>query len=156
MEQLTPLATSDVLPPAIDVPSPLDMRHARQRLRELSDQELISLSETASRFEAAAARQALRSRGYSDAMLGMTKEIRQLPAMERRQALDRVDLLPPTDARRLLRWFVTDDDADVRLHALTLLATSGDPQLSEIAHRRAIDDADPRVAELAAKLLQQR
>jgi hypothetical protein len=89
-------------------------------------------------------------------MLGMTREIRRLPTRERKQALDRVDLLPPSDARRLLRWFVTDEDADVRLHALTLLATAGDPQLAEIARRRAIDDADPRVAELAAKLLQQR
>lgn len=152
----TPTAIWDSSAPAVDVPSPVDMRHAKQRLRELSDQELINLSETASRFEAAAARQALRGRGYSDAMLGMTREIRRLPTRERKQALDRVDLLPPSDARRLLRWFVTDEDADVRLHALTLLATAGDPQLVEIARRRAIDDADPRVAALAAKLLQQR
>ena len=148
-----PPATLDASASAVDVPSPLDMRHAKQRLRELPDQELITLSDTAPRYEAAAARQALRSRGYTEAMLGMTSEIRRLPASERRQVLDRVDMLPPSDARRLLRWFVADEDAEVRLHALTLLATSGDPQLSEIARRRVIEDADPRVAELANKLL---
>jgi hypothetical protein len=152
-ERPIPPAPLDGWASAVDVPSPLDMRHAKQRLRGLTDQELIVLSDTASRFEAAAARQALRRRGYSDAMLGMTREIRRLPASERRQALDRADMLPPSDARRLLRWFVTDEDAEVRLHALTLLATSGDPQLSEIARRRAIDDDDPRVADLANKLL---
>jgi hypothetical protein len=53
-----------------------------------------------------------------------------------------------------LRWFVADEDAEVRLQALTLLATTGDPQLAEIARERAVDDADPRVAEFATKLLQ--
>jgi hypothetical protein len=51
------------LSPPVEVPSPLDQRHARQRLRGLSDQQLIAMSETASRFEAAAARQLLKGRG---------------------------------------------------------------------------------------------
>jgi hypothetical protein len=138
----------------LDVPSPLEMRHARQRLRELSAQDLIMLADTATKFEAAAARDALRLRGYSEAMLRLTRELRQLPAIERRQALERAAGLPASDAQRLLRWFVADEDAEVRLQALTLLATSGDPKLAEIARERAVEDADPRVAELAARLMQ--
>jgi hypothetical protein len=142
--------------PGVDVPSPLDMRHARQRLRELSDQELIRLADSSSKFEGAAAREALRSRGYSEELLRLTRELRLLPAAERRQALERGAGLPAADARRLLRWFVADEDAEVRLQALTLLATTGDPRLAEIARERAVEDADPRVAELAAKLMELR
>ncbi len=141
------------LSPPIDVPSPLDQRHAKQRLRGLSDQQLIAMSETASRFEAAAARQLLKGRGYSEDLLRITRELQQLPAAERRESLDRAGTLPAAEARRLLRWFVTDADAEVRLHALTLLATTGDPHLAEIARERAVEDADPRVADLAAKLM---
>jgi hypothetical protein len=139
--------------PPIDVPSPLDQRHAKHRLRGLSDQQLIAMSETASRFETAAARQLLKSRGYSEELLRITRELQQLPAAERRESLDRAGTLPAAEARRLLRWFVTDADAEVRLHALTLLATTGDPHLAEIARERAVEDADPRVADLAAKLM---
>jgi hypothetical protein len=143
------------LAPPIDVPSPLDQRHAKQRLRGLSDQQLIAMSETASRFEATAARQLLRGRGYSEDLLRITRELQQLPAAERRESLDRAGTLPAAEARRLLRWFVTDADAEVRLHALTLLATTGDPHLAEIARERAVEDADPRVADLATKLMKQ-
>jgi hypothetical protein len=121
----------------------------------LSDQQLIAMSETASRFEASAALQLLRVRGYSEDLLRITRELQQLPAAERRESLDRAGTLPAAEARRLLRWFVTDADAEVRLHALTLLATTGDPHLAEIARERAVEDADPRVADLATKLMKQ-
>ncbi|HEX6963657.1 MAG TPA: hypothetical protein VF175_17455, partial [Lacipirellula sp.] len=151
-----PNASAPVTAAPIDVPSPLEMRHNERRLRELSDRELMTLAETASRFEAAAVRQVLRRRGYSDELLELTQRLQAMPPRERRQALERAAALPAADARRLLRWFVADEDADVRLHALTLLATTGDPQLSEIARRRAVEDADPRVAELATELLNTR
>jgi hypothetical protein len=137
----------------VEVPSPLDMRHSKQRLRAMSDQELVASCQTAPRFEAAAARRALRSRGYSDELLELTRQLQQLPAAERKASLERAASLPAAETRRLLRWFVADEDAEVRLHALTMLATTGDPELAEIARQRAIEDADPRVAELATKLL---
>jgi hypothetical protein len=70
---------------------------------------------------------------------------------------DRVSKLPPAQARTLLRSLVVDptEDAETRLEALTLLATSGDPQLAEIARTRALEDADPRVADLALRILRQ-
>jgi hypothetical protein len=70
--------------------------------------------------------------------------------------LERAAQLPPTDARKVLRWFVADEDAEVRLQALTILATTGDPQLAELARERAVEDADPRVAAFASELLRTR
>jgi hypothetical protein len=112
--------------------------------------------ETASRYDAAAMRKILAGRGYSDEMLTLTSELRKLPAPQRLDAIERAATLPTSDARLLLRWFLADDDAEVRLQALTTLATSGDPKMAEIARRCAVEDADPRVADLASKLLKQR
>jgi hypothetical protein len=142
--------------PMTDVPSPLDMRHSLQEYRRLSDRQLMAQLETASRFEAAAMRKILAGRGYSDEMLTLTRELRKLPAPQRLDAIERAATLPTSDARLLLRWFLADDDAEVRLQALTTLATSGDPKMAEIARRCAVEDADPRVADLASKLLKQR
>ena len=72
-----------------------------------------------------------------------------------RDLADRVSELPPAQARALLHVLIADstEDAETRLQALTLLATSGDPQLAAIARQRALEDADPRVAELATRIL---
>jgi hypothetical protein len=152
-----PLAEkSPTTSPVTDVPSPLDMRHSLQEYRRLSDRQLMAQLEAASRFEAAAMRKILAGRGYSDEMLTLTRELGKLPAPERLEAIERAATLPTSDARLLLRWFLADDDAEVRLQALTTLATSGDPKMAEIARRCAVEDADPRVADLASKLLKQR
>jgi len=140
----------------IDVPSPQDMRHLTRKLREMGERELLARVAAAPKFEAMAARRILRERGYTDAIVEMTRQLEQLSAAERREALDRAASLPAAEARRLLRWFVADEDAEVRLLALTMLATTGDPQLQEIARRRAVEDADPRVAELATELMKRK
>jgi hypothetical protein len=143
-------------PAVIEVPSPLDMRRLRQQLRPHSDLQLMMLVESGPRFEAAAAQEILRTRGYSPELLQVTRGLRQLPAQERLDALDRAATLPAAEGRKLLRWFLSDADAEVRLRALSMLATTRDPQLAELARQRAVDDTDPRVAELATKLLQSR
>jgi hypothetical protein len=142
--------------PMVDVPSPLDLRHNLQEYRQLSDRQLMAELETAPRFEAAAMRKILADRGYTEQMLTLTRELQRLPASQRLEAIERAATLPTSEALLLLRWFLADDDADVRMQALTTLATSGDPKMAEIARRCAVEDADPRVAELASKLLKQR
>jgi hypothetical protein len=147
---------SDLPPPAVvDIPSPPEMHLLTRELRQLTDRELMSRLDSAPRFEAAAARRVLVGRGYSERVLDAAGEIGRLPAPQRLEALERASALPPAEARLLLRWFVADEDAEVRLQALGLLGTAGDPKLIEIARQRAVEDADPRVAELATKLMRQ-
>jgi hypothetical protein len=144
-------------PPAIvDVPSPQELRRLTQALRELSDRDLAARAEASDKYEALASRRLLRHRGYSESLIEFTRRLERMPAAERRAAIGRAASLPAAEVRRLLRWFVADADAEVRLQALTLLATTGDPKLPEIARRRAAEDDDPRVAELATKLMKQR
>ena len=75
--------------------------------------------------------------------------------LQRRQLVRQLSDLPASATRRWLRWLLQDVDAEVRLQALTAFATTGDPQLLNIATDIATNDRDPRVAELASKILQQ-
>lgn len=148
----SPLATGRV----IDVPSPQDVRLQARAMRELSNRALVAKADESAATEASAAKKALRDRGFSDGVLELTRQLEALPPPERRESLQRASQLPPSDARKVLRWFVADEDADVRLQALTILATTGDPKLAELARERAVEDADPRVAAFASELLRTR
>lgn len=149
-------ASAPLAGPVIDVPSPQDARLNARAMRELSDRALATRADAGTSAEAAAARQTLRKRGFSEGVLELTRQLESMPPRERRGALERAAQLPPTDARKVLRWFVADEDAEVRLQALTILATTGDPQLAELARERAVEDADPRVAAFASELLRTR
>ena len=148
-------ALADDAGAVVDVPGPDEMRRTFRRLRELSDRELLSRLSQATLYEGHAIREVLRQRGISEELLQLISDLEQGPATERRAALGRIGLLPSSSSRRLLRWFVADQDVEVRLEALSLLATSGDPRLPEIARQRAIEETDPRVAELAQRILRE-
>ena len=64
------------------------------------------------------------------------------------------DLLaqPGVDARPWLVLLSDDEEADVRLAAVTVMATSNDPQLIEQAWQVVLHDRDPRIANLAPRL----
>ena len=140
----------------IDVPSPQEVRLQARAMRGLSSRALAMRVDETGPAEAAGAKKALRDRGITDDVLELTRHLESLPPVERREALQRASQLPPADARKVLRWFVTDADADVRLQALTILATTGDPKLGELARERAVEDADPRVAAFASELMRTR
>jgi hypothetical protein len=60
------------------------------------------------------------------------------------------------DARPWLTVLADDEDADVRLVAVTIMATSNDAELIEKAWQVAIRDRDPRIAGLAERLRERR
>jgi hypothetical protein len=64
--------------------------------------------------------------------------------------------LPDTGAKGWLLFFAHDADAEVRLAAVTVMATSHDAELLEAAWQAALHDRDPRVAGLADRLRQRR
>ncbi len=139
----------------VDVPSPLEARRLLRRYRQMSDRELTTRLVAASGYDALAIQQVLRERKLPASAVrpAPTSGAQRLDA--ERLLFERVGKLPAAAARKLLRQLVADETeaADIRLEALTLLATSGDPQLAEIARRRALEDADPRVADLATQIL---
>lgn len=75
-----------------------------------------------------------------------------LSAADRIQLVDRVLATPGANAKAWLMMLADDADADVRLAAVTVMATSRDPELIEKAWQTAIHDRDPRVARLSERL----
>ncbi|MEQ8210761.1 MAG: hypothetical protein RH917_13110 [Lacipirellulaceae bacterium] len=140
---------------AISVPSP---EEARQLLRELSgrsSRDLLLELEKANRYRAAILREALRSKGYSDAEVTLFRRISSPKVADRRRLLELAPNLPADSARRLLVALTEDADADIRLAALTAFATTGDPRIRQIAQQRVRVDADDRVAKLASRILRE-
>ncbi len=90
-----------------------------------------------------------------DAELEMVARTRSPDVATRLQLVEEVSALPAASARRLLRMLLSDDSGEVRFRALTILATTNDPRLAELARAIAVRDEDPRVAELASRLLRQ-
>ncbi|QDT72932.1 HEAT repeat domain-containing protein [Lacipirellula limnantheis] len=152
----SPPASATNVGPVIDVPSPQEVRLSARALRDFTDRSLVTKAAEGVGAEAIAARQALRERGFVDGVLEFIEQVESLAPPARRGAIERAAQLPPADARQVLRWFVADEDAEVRLQALTILATTGDPKLAELARERAVEDVDPRVAEFASKLIRSR
>jgi hypothetical protein len=156
-EQPRPRPLPAPKPEVVDVPPPQQLRLMLRKYRQLSDGELARELAMSSGFNARTIQQVLRERNLPTAVGPATSPSRDLESDVERRILEQVSRLTPARGRQLLRDLATDaaEDAEVRLQALALLATSGDPMLATIARERAISDADSRVAELATRIIRE-
>jgi len=105
---------------------------------------------------AAAARAELVRRKFSAVHLDLARRLFD-PDPEVRKELAR--MLPGVagvDAVPWLLWLGRDQDAEVRLVAITLVATTGDPALLAEIEKMAQEDPDPRIQQRAERISQQR
>lgn len=113
----------------------------------------IELAQLLKRPDMAVAAEAeLAQRGFTGMYLEVVQRLTDPdPAIRRRwtAALPGVSGL---DARPWLLWLCRDDDADVRLTAITLLATTADPDVLREIKQLSQSDPDPRIQKLAQKL----
>ena len=140
----------------VDVPTPEAMAAKREHFGSLTLRELFQQLPHAHGFEAATIRDVARMHGITEAELRLAPMLASPDVKQRLQLLDRVVQMPAASSRRWLRWLLEDPAAEVRLQALTMMATTGDPQLLDLAQKRATEDTDPQVAKLAAKILESR
>lgn len=160
-EGLSELAPAQPLPAptdssqAIEVPTPRQMQRMLASFRQRASDELAAQQLTAARFERLAIQQVLREREAAK-VLSAARNIEVRSHAEAQGVLAKISDLPPEEARATLRALVVDPNPEVRLEALGVLATSSDPRATEIFRRRVIEDSDPRVAELAEKILKSR
>jgi hypothetical protein len=143
----------------VDLPPPQRQRSMLRRYKLMAERELAAALESAGPREMQLIEQVLSERRAATTARGplpTSATPRQIDGEQ--NVADRVSKLPAAEARRLLRGLAADatSDAETRLQALTLLATSGDPELAAIARQRALEDSDPRVADLAMKILRER
>ncbi|MEM8946163.1 MAG: hypothetical protein AAGD11_13395 [Planctomycetota bacterium] len=136
-----------------DIPTPREMELLATRLRRLSDETLFWKLEEAPRFRAGTILSVLNERGFEPAEIELRLQIMRVGSGERLRLVDDVAQLPALSASRTLRWLLEDESGDVRLRALTALATTQSATLDKIARDLATNDEDPRVAKLASQLL---
>ena len=135
------------------VPTPQQMEQRLKALRKRPTDLLVQKLPYADKFMAGTIRLVLVERGMSEQEIELARRLADADVNVRMQLVAQIARLPATSARRLLRLMVEDSNAEIRFRSLTTLATTGDPQLAEIAREIAARDDDPRVAELATELM---
>ncbi len=139
----------------VDVPAPREMAVRAAALRQLSSQTLLQHLGKADFYETGIIRSLLLGRGFAEGELALRQQLVSSEVADRLRLVDKVSQLPAAKARSILRWLLGDKSGDVRLRALTALATTNSPDLSKLARELAANDEDPRVAKLASRLLRQ-
>ncbi len=139
----------------VDVPTPQEMEQRQKTLRKLPSKILITQLSKADHYDAGSIRVVLRQRGFVEAEWALAKMFSSPHVEDRNQLVEAVSTLPAGNARRWLRWLLEDTAAEVRLRALTALATTNDPQLFRLAREMAIADQDARVSKLASRIMRQ-
>jgi hypothetical protein len=102
------------------------------------------------------ARQELQRRGFTEVHLELAKQMFDPDAEVRKQLARMLPQLRSVNSTPWLVWLCRDGDADVRLLAVTLLATSNDPTVLAQVERVARLDGDPRIQEQAQRMARYR
>jgi hypothetical protein len=146
---------------AIDVPTPVAVGGAETAstdsdldasLSSLATRSLLARWLAADATSALELERELARRGFGRLPAELVEQLLS-PDVEARRSLV-ADLLaqPGVDARPWLVLLAGDEAAEVRLSAVSVMATSNDPQLIEEAWQVVLHDRDPRIANLAPRL----
>jgi hypothetical protein len=112
---------------------------------------MYALQDSREQVRAAAHAELLR-RGFSEVEVAVARRLTDPDPAERLALVGHLPQIAGIDPEPWLLWLCRDEDADVRLAALTLIATTGSRQLLRAVEPIARQDRDPRVAELAGRL----
>jgi hypothetical protein len=98
----------------------------------------------------------LMRRGFTRRRVELAARLFDTKAEVRLQAARRLPSEPGIDAAEWLLWLVDDPATEVRLTAITLLATTADRTLLGHVEQIARSDSDPRIRRIAERLSPQR
>jgi len=102
----------------------------------------------------AKARTELTQRGFTDFHLKFARRLFDPDPAVRREVAQMLPSLPGMDSAPWLLYLCRDDDPDVRLTAVSLIVTTGNPALIERAEAIARADSDPRMQNQAEQIAQ--
>lgn len=94
----------------------------------------------------------LTRRGFQPVHLELARWLFDPDPRAREQLARLLPRLQSVDAIPWLLWLARDANAEVRLVAITLLATTGDPGILQQVEQLARQDPDPRVRDLAVRV----
>jgi hypothetical protein len=123
-----------------------------QQLPSLDTRSLLTALRDESGVNAVAIQDELARRGFGKVTKSVVDQFLSTDVADRLRFAEVVLNDRSLGARPWLLLLAEDEQADVRLLAITILATSGDAALLEKAWQMAIRDRDPRIADLAPRL----
>jgi hypothetical protein len=155
----TGAASLNILPPATTtVPQSEPSRFRRpvafaiQQLPTLDSRSLLAALSSEHGVNAVAIADELARRGFGRVTKQLVDQFLSHSPADRLRLVEVVLNDPSIGPRPWLLLLAEDPDADVRLLAITVLATSRDAALLERTWQIAIRDRDPRIADLAPRL----
>ena len=175
LTSLTPLASPDVPVMEAGLPAPmpkgdgrrLSLAEARaafdRRLRRAASneamvagtgevRELIRQVYKGDQATAAQARAELTRHGFTEILFALARQLSDPNPAVRQDLARSLVSMTGVDAAPWLLWLADDEDAEVRLTAITLMASSGTPDLVAQAEQLANRDSDPRVRRQAEQI----
>jgi hypothetical protein len=147
---------SEQVPPTTRIVDDDGARLPSRPLEGVSNRELLRRWLVADGGEVLPFEAELTHRGFVRLSARLVAPLFSKSAEERLRLVDDVLTEPGIDPRPWLILLSEDIDADVRLLAVTIMATSDDANLIEKAWQVSIHDRDPRIAGLASRLRQRR
>jgi len=143
VSSLRPLGFSEVLPPARDASATAPgWSEAVEVMRRLHAADAQAVAD---------ARARLTRWGFSPVQREVAKRMFHPDTAVRKQLAQALPGIAGVDAAPWLIQLAGDEDAEVRLAAITLLLTTSDPALVQRARRLAEADPDPRIREQAER-----
>ncbi len=136
--------------------SPDDLELLWNQPDQLTPFRLLKLAHSDDRQIAERAWRAIESRGLPQRELELGWYLTDPDPDVRRHWLDQLPQLAGIDAAPWLVALSRDDDAEVRRAAMTVMATSNDPQLWQRIEEMAHEDHEPQVQTEAARLAAER
>lgn len=126
---------------------------AQVELKRRSTASLLSMLREEDPLSMAAAEAELQRRGFQPSHLELARRLADPNPAVRRRWVEQVPRLTSIDPRPWLWWLATDSDAEVRLTALSLLATTNDlATLRQLIEATRID-GDERIRALGDRLM---
>jgi hypothetical protein len=101
----------------------------------------------------ARAEEELQRQGFEALQLELARQLTDPDPRVRRELAESLPAMPGIDAHVWLVWLSRDERAEVRLAAMTVMATTADPNVLRRIEQMARTDADPRVQRQGEKLL---
>jgi hypothetical protein len=156
-------ASLTIVPPAKNTNPPTEpplfrrpAAFAIQQLPTLDARSLLTALRDENGVNAVAIQDELARRGFGKVTKDVVDQFNSADVAKRLRFAEVVLNDASLGARPWLLLLAEDDHADVRLLAITILATSGDASLLEKAWQLAIRDRDPRIADLVPRLRERR
>jgi hypothetical protein len=150
-EQAAPSESPSAAPAALPAE-----QAAKPPLAEVESRQLLQRWLAADGSDVVSLEEELTRRGFGRLSERLAEQLFSAHAADRLAIVDDVLQEPGVDARPWLVLLADDADADVRLLAVTIMATSNDAALVDKALEISIRDSDPRIAKLAGRLRDRR